>query len=90
VAEFTDDDDRLLAELGVEVKPEPASDRTAREERIIAGFEEIQRFVEEHGHAPRHGEGLDISNGSMPCGSIGCVRNRIAARCSSHSTIRDC
>jgi hypothetical protein len=60
VAEFTDDDDRLLAELGVEVKPEPASDRTAREERIIAGFEEIQRFVEEHGHAPRHGEGLDI------------------------------
>ena len=34
--------------------------RTPREERIIAGFEEIQRFVEEHGHAPQHGEDRDI------------------------------
>ena len=32
----------------------------AREERIIAGFEEIQRFVEKHGHAPQHGEDRDI------------------------------
>src|SRR5690606_14303768 len=31
-----------------------------REERIIAGFEEIQRFAEAHGHAPRHGEDRDI------------------------------
>lgn len=34
--------------------------RGPREERIIAGFEEIQRFVDEHGHAPRHGESRDI------------------------------
>jgi len=57
---FTDDDDALLAELGVEVEAKKESARTPREERIIAGFEEIQRFVEQHGHSPRHGEGLDI------------------------------
>ena len=34
--------------------------RTPREERIIAGFEEIQRFVEKHGRAPQHGEDRDI------------------------------
>lgn len=34
--------------------------RSPREERIIAGFEEIQRFVEQHERAPRHGEGRDI------------------------------
>ncbi|HBJ34057.1 MAG TPA: hypothetical protein DDZ51_04700, partial [Planctomycetaceae bacterium] len=28
--------------------------------RIIAGFEEIQRFVEQHGRAPQHGEERDI------------------------------
>lgn len=60
MAKFTEEDARLLDELGVPAEPEPAAGKTAREERIIAGFEEIQRFVEEHGHAPRHGEGLDI------------------------------
>ncbi|MEQ6250941.1 GIY-YIG nuclease family protein [Sulfitobacter sp. HNIBRBA3233] len=57
---FTDDDDALLAELGVEVTAKKAVTRTPREERIIAGFEEIQRFAEEHGRAPQHGEGRDI------------------------------
>ena len=57
---FTEEDDALLAELGVEVEPEKAAVRTPREERIVAGFEEIQRFVDAHGHAPRHGEGRDI------------------------------
>lgn len=33
---------------------------TPREERIIAGFEDIERFYEEHGRLPHHGEGLDI------------------------------
>jgi hypothetical protein len=60
VPKFTDEDDALLAELGVEVEPERKSSRTPREERIIAGFEEIQRFVEQHGHAPQHGEDRDI------------------------------
>lgn len=58
--QFTDEDDELLAELGVEVESERQSSRTPREERIIAGFEEIQRFVDEHGHAPQHGEERDI------------------------------
>lgn len=33
---------------------------TAREERIIAGFEDIERFYEEHGRLPQHGEDRDI------------------------------
>lgn len=57
---FTDEDDALLAELGVEVEAKKDTGRTPREERIIAGFEEIQRFVSENGHSPRHGEKLDI------------------------------
>lgn len=60
MADFTDEDDALLAELGVEVAPKRTASRTPREERIIAGFEEIQRFFDEHGHAPRHGEEHDI------------------------------
>lgn len=58
--QFTDEDDALLAELGVEVEARQVSSRTPLEERIIAGFEEIQRFVEEHGRSPQHREGHDI------------------------------
>ena len=57
---FTEEDDALLAELGVVAEPEKAANRTPREERIIAGFEEIQRFVETHGRVPRHAENGDI------------------------------
>ena len=60
VKEFTEDDDALLAELGVEVEEKKAQTRTPREERIIAGFEEVQRFFEEHSRAPQHGEDRDI------------------------------
>lgn len=60
VKEFTSDDDALLAELGVEVETKKAVRRTPREERIIAGFEEIQRFTEEQGRQPQHGESGDI------------------------------
>ena len=60
MADFTDEDDALLEELGVEVEAKKDSSRTPREERIIAGFEEIQRFVEQRGRAPQHGEGRDI------------------------------
>lgn len=60
MAEFTDEDDALLAELGVEVETKKAATRTPREERIIAGFEEIARFYEENGRAPQHGEDRDI------------------------------
>jgi hypothetical protein len=34
--------------------------RSARDERIIGGFEEIQRFVEKHSRNPQHGEERDI------------------------------
>lgn len=57
---FTDEDDALLAELGVEPEIKRSGGQTAREERIIAGFEEVQRFVDEKGHAPRHSEDGDI------------------------------
>lgn len=57
---FTDEDDALLAELGVEVEVKKQFSRTPREERIIAGFEEIQRFVAEQGRRPQHGEDRDI------------------------------
>jgi len=60
VNRFTEEDDALLDELGVEFEARKQASRTPREERIIAGFEEIQRFVEEHGHPPQHGEGRDI------------------------------
>lgn len=57
---FTDDDDALLDALGVETAVAKTQRYTAREERIIAGFEEIQRFYKEHGRLPKHGEGRDI------------------------------
>jgi hypothetical protein len=60
MANFTEEDDELLAELGVEVETQKAGSHTPREERIIAGFEEIQRFVENHGQSPQHGEDRDI------------------------------
>lgn len=56
----TDEDLELLAELGIDIAPEPSGQRSAREERIIAGFEEIERFVEEHGRLPQHGDDRDI------------------------------
>lgn len=57
---FTDDDDALLSELGIEVEKKKQVTRTPREERIIAGFEDIQKFVAEHGRVPQHSEDGDI------------------------------
>lgn len=54
------DDDELLDALGVEPTPIKASSHTPREERLIAGFEDILRFHQTHGRAPLHGEGRDI------------------------------
>ena len=59
-SQFTDADDALLEELGVEVEVKQAAKYTKEEERIIAGFEEVQRFAEEHGRSPQHGEDKDI------------------------------
>lgn len=57
---ITDQDLELLGELGVEATPLPSNARSAREQRIIAGFEEIERFVAEHSRLPQHGENRDI------------------------------
>lgn len=60
VEHVTDEDLELLDDLGVDTAPAATGSRTAREQRIIAGFEEIERFVEEHGRTPQHGEDRDI------------------------------
>ena len=57
---FTDEDDALLDDLGVKVDTKKKASHTLREERIIAGFEDIQRFTNVHGHAPQYGENNDI------------------------------
>ncbi len=59
-AQFTEDDDALLAELGVEVEENKSSSLSPREERIVAGFEDIERFYEQHGRLPTNGEDKDI------------------------------
>ena len=52
--------DELAEELAEFDVPDKKGGRSPREERVIAGFEEIQRFVEKHGHVPLHGEDRDI------------------------------
>ncbi|MEA5421221.1 GIY-YIG nuclease family protein [Spirulina sp. CCNP1310] len=56
----TDEDLALLGELGIDLAPEPLADYSPREERIIAGFEEIERFVLAQGRLPQQGEDRDI------------------------------
>jgi hypothetical protein len=55
------DDETLMQDLaedfGVAEKP---TGRSALDQRILAGFEEIERFVEQHDRIPQHGEGRDI------------------------------
>lgn len=52
--------DELREELAEFAQSEKKAGRTPREDRIIAGFEEIQRFTEEYDRVPQHGEGGDI------------------------------
>ena len=53
-------DQELLDALGVSAPARPAAVRSPVEERVIAGFEDILRFVSEHGRPPQHGESRDI------------------------------
>jgi T5orf172 domain len=53
-------DDELLAELGVSIEQKAVRAYTPQQERIIAGFEDIHKFYDEHGRAPHHGEQRDI------------------------------
>ncbi|HUG60600.1 MAG TPA: GIY-YIG nuclease family protein, partial [Methylomirabilota bacterium] len=50
----------ILADLGLEPVRKAKTANTPREARIIAGFEDIQKFVEEHGRPPQHGEDRNI------------------------------
>nr|WP_210286157.1 GIY-YIG nuclease family protein [Hansschlegelia beijingensis] len=50
----------MLAELGALAEPKAARTHTAEEERVIAGFEDILKFVATHGRPPQHGEERDI------------------------------
>lgn len=52
--------DLLRAELDEFAQPEKKKSLTPREERIIAGFEDIQQFVEQHGRMPQPFEDRDI------------------------------
>lgn len=54
------DEDELIADLDLDITTSKAPNRSAYEERVIAGFEDILRFHQEHGHPPRHGENHDI------------------------------
>jgi len=48
-------DDELLAALGASPEPMSKKSHTPREARIIAGFEDIQRFFAKHERLPQHG-----------------------------------
>lgn len=52
--------DELRGELADYAQPEKNVGRSPREERIIAGFEEIQHFTDKHGRSPTHGEDRDV------------------------------
>ena len=52
--------DELREELEEFAQPEKKGGRPPSEERIIAGFEEIQQFFKQYGRAPQHGEDRDI------------------------------
>ena len=52
--------DALAEELAEFAPAEKNGGGSARKERIIAGFEDIQRFVDEHQRVPQHGDECDI------------------------------
>jgi len=52
--------DDLRAELDEFAQPQKSGSRSPREDRIIAGFEDIQKFVMTHKRLPEHGDDRDI------------------------------
>lgn len=55
-----DDLDELRQELDAFAQAKKTKTLSAREERVIAGFEEVQRFVAEHGRLPQEVGATDI------------------------------
>jgi hypothetical protein len=84
--QITDADRELLEQLGLDTEPEPSSSHSAKEERIIAGFEEIERFVREQGRLPQHGEQQDIFERLY---AVRLDRIRQSAECCTVLTPRD-
>jgi len=52
--------DELEAELGGPIEVKAAPKLSSEQARVVAGFEDILKFYDEHGRVPRHGEGRDI------------------------------
>lgn len=52
--------DEVLEGLGITVEPTKASSLSAFEERVISGFEDINRFYEENKRLPINAQGVDI------------------------------
>lgn len=52
--------DELARELELDDDEAASGGHTHEEARAIAGFEEIVKFVDEHGRPPEHGQGRDI------------------------------
>jgi hypothetical protein len=52
--------DELAEGLSEFEEPKKTEGRSAKEQRVLAGFEEIERFVQQHGREPQNGEGRDI------------------------------
>lgn len=53
-------DHELLSDLGITPEKKSKASRTPKEARIIAGFEDIQHFVDNQGRMPCHGPELEI------------------------------
>lgn len=58
MADFSDDE--LLLELGIDLAPVKSVTYTAKEERLISGFEEIIHFYDEHKRVPSNTADTDI------------------------------
>jgi hypothetical protein len=58
MADFSDDE--LLSELGIDLAPVKSVTYTAKEERLISGFEEIIHFYDEHKRVPLNTAEVDI------------------------------
>lgn len=58
MAEISDDD--LLSELGIDLAPVKSVTYTAKEERIISGFEELSQFYEQNKRVPLASPDADI------------------------------
>ena len=54
------DDDELLDALGISLEAPHSGSHSAREDRILAGFEDILHFHQSQGRAPLHGPEWDI------------------------------